>query len=73
MTQTANLYILFTLLPCMLVTYWAFTWVVNKAMGFSLKEVYENIYKDPIASAILRIGILFCNAWIVTSAYERIV
>jgi len=42
-------------------------------MGFSLKDIYEKIYSDPIASAILRVGTMLVIAIIVIAAYGRIV
>jgi len=68
-----NLLILFVLLPCMLLTWWFMVTYVNKRMGFSLKDIYEKIYSDPIASAILRVGTMLVIAIIVIAAYGRIV
>ena len=68
-----NLLILFLLLPCMLSTWWGFVYLVNHAMGFKLKEVYETIYSDPLAAAVLRVGVMGTIAYLVNGAFGRLV
>jgi hypothetical protein len=68
-----NLLILFGLVPFMLFTWWGFVRLINKSTGFKLREIYERIYSDPLAAAILRVGVMACAAYLVGQAYGRIV
>jgi len=70
-TITTNLFILFLLAPCMVACWWGVVRLVNKSMGFCLKEVYHEIYQNPIAAAILRVGIMFTIAYLVNGAFSR--
>lgn len=68
-----NLAILFFLAPIMIGTWWGIVRLVNRSMGYNLKKIYDEIYKDPIASAILRVGVMFTIAYMVGQAFNRIV
>jgi len=57
----------------MLSSWWFFIWLKNRIMGFDIKEVYALIYTNPIAAAILRVGIMACTAWLIGIAYGRVV
>ena len=66
-----NLIVLLGLAPLMVAAWWALVRLVNKSMGFRPKEVYQKIYSDPLAGAIMRLGVLGILAWIVISAFQR--
>jgi len=68
-----NLVILFLLAPIMVAAWWAVVRLVNKSMDYDLKEIYDKIYSDPVASAILRVGVMFTIAYLVGIAFSRIV
>ncbi len=68
-----NLTVLFLLVPVMVGAWWFLIRLVNRSMGFDLKVVYEKIYANPIASAILRVGIIYSIASLVSAAFGRYV
>jgi hypothetical protein len=68
-----NLAILFFLAPVAILTWWGIVRLVNRSMGYDLKKIYDQIYKDPVASAILRVGVMFTIAYMVGQAFNRIV
>ena len=68
-----GLLLTFLLVPFTLGTWWLFVRLINKSMGFDLREIYSGIYKDPLASAVLRVGIMACAAYLVGVAYSRII
>lgn len=68
-----NLIILFLLAPVMVAAWWTVVRLVNKSMGYDLKAIYDKIYSDPVASAILRVGVMFTIAYLVGTAFNRIV
>ena len=68
-----GLLLTFLLVPFTLGTWWVFVRLINRSMGFDLREIYRAVYKDPLAAAILRIGIMACAAYLVGVAYSRII
>jgi hypothetical protein len=68
-----NLFILMVLAGCMISSWWGLVILINKAMGFNLRVVYETIYSNPIAAAILRVGIMYVIAELVVAAFGRYV
>lgn len=68
-----NLAILLILVPIQLAVVWGFLVLLNTRMGFDLKKVYEKIYTDPVASAILRGMLFFSVCYVVSQAFGRYV
>jgi predicted transporter len=66
-----NLIVLLGLAPLMVAAWWGLVRLVNKSMGFKAREVYAKIYSDPLAAAVMRVGILYVVAWIVIAAFQR--
>jgi len=54
-------------------TWWFLIRLVNHSMGFNMKVVYDKIYSDPIAAAILRVGLFIALAHLVSEAFGRYV
>lgn len=68
-----NLTILFCLALMMIAGWWGMIRWVNWSMGFNMRKVYEKIYSDPLASAVLRAGVMFSIAYIIVNAFGRYV
>ena len=66
-----NLIILFALAACTFAVWWGAVILLNKLMGFSIRKIYALIYTDPIAAAILRVGIMATIAYLVSYAFGR--
>ncbi len=68
-----NLLIMFMLLPCLVLTWWGLIRLVNRSMGFDMRKVYERIYSDPMAAAVMRVGLIGSVAYLVGEAFGRII
>lgn len=68
-----NLSVLFLLAGCMLGTWWGLIRLVNKSLGYDLRTIYDKIYEDPLAASILRVGVMYTVAYLVSSAFSRFV
>jgi hypothetical protein len=66
-----NLLILLGLAPIMVAAWWGLIRLINWSVGFDTRKVYEKIYSDPVAAAIMRVGIIATVAWLVIAAFQR--
>jgi hypothetical protein len=57
----------------MIGSWWVLVSLLNRLLGFKLKDIYELIYSQPLAASILRVGTMYVIAELVIAAFGRYV